>query len=331
MKRISMTFAAVLLAALLPVCVNTPPAAGQSQADWVTVRDNREQAFSVEVPRGWKTFGGMYRASLIDARPFVDMTSPDGRINVRLGDASIPAYSTPQSGLAGMRGMQTRQPTQVTGEQLAVKYGQARFGSMCQGLRLSRSTAKPPKYTTAGQGPMRGTGGEAVFSCTVNGRPATGYVYAETFIVGYGQPLGNWSLVALGSAFAPTSQAMAAVQMLVHSGQSMAMNPAWSSMQKRFNDMVTQMNMDHAMATIRATAQIDAYQQRAIANMGHEQENFNDIINGVSLKRDPTTGQEYEVPLGQGGPQWIDPATNTTLQSALSPGAGFNRLETISR
>jgi hypothetical protein len=259
------------------------------------------------------------------------MTSPDGRINVRLGDASIPIYSTPKGGFAQVRATRSRQSSSVTGEQFAVKYGQARFSHMCQGLKLARSEAKPPKYTSAGQGPLRGTGGEAVFSCTVNGQATTGYVYAETFITGYGQPLANWSLVALGSVLAPTDQAVPAVQLLVHSGASMAMNPAWSEMQNRFNKMATQMNMANAMATIRETARTNAYEQRVIANMGHEQENFNDIINGVSLKRDPNTGQEYEVPLGTGGPQWIDPATNVAAETAFSPGPGFNQMQTISR
>ncbi len=331
MKHISIATLGAALSILFIAFTSIPHGMAQSQVSWVTVRDNREQAFSVEVPKGWKTWGGLFRFSLIEARPFVDMTSPDGKINVRLGDASIPIYSAPKTRFAQVRAMQSRQSASVTGEQFAVKYGQARFSHMCQGLKLARSEAKQPKYTSPGQGPLRGTGGEAVFSCTVNGQASTGYVYAETFITGYGQPLANWSLVALASVFAPSDQAMAAVQLLVHSGASMAMNPAWSEMQNRFNNMATQMNMANAMATIRETARTNAYEQRVIANMGHEQENFNDIINGVSLKRDPTSGQEYEVPLGTGGPQWIDPSRNVSAESAFSPGPGFNRLENASR
>jgi hypothetical protein len=331
MNRNSIASFGAALAIAFTAFTSIPRLMAQSQVSWVTVRDNREQAFSVEVPKGWKTWGGLFRFSLIEARPFVDMTSPDGRINVRLGDASIPIYSTPKGGFAQVRATRSRQSSSVTGEQFAVKYGQARFSHMCQGLKLARSEAKPPKYTSAGQGPLRGTGGEAVFSCTVNGQATTGYVYAETFITGYGQPLANWSLVALGSVLAPTDQAVPAVQLLVHSGASMAMNPAWSEMQNRFNKMATQMNMANAMATIRETARTNAYEQRVIANMGHEQENFNDIINGVSLKRDPTSGQTYEVPLGTGGAQWIDPSRNVTAESAFSPGPGFNQMQTISR
>jgi tryptophanase len=149
--------------------------------------------------------------------------------------------------------------------------------------------------------------------------------------VGYGGSIANWSIVALGSVFAPTDQAMMAVQLLTHSGQSLVLNPQWSQMQRGFENMVARSNMAQAVATIRQTAQMNAYQQRVIQNMGHEQDNFNDIINGVSLTRDPTTGQEYEVPLGTGGPQWIDPGRSAVVQSALSPGPGFNQLQTISR
>lgn len=330
MKHMTLAHAAAVAAMVVTVGTSVPHAAGQ-QVSWLTVRDNREQAFSIDVPRGWRTYGGLFRFSLIDARPFVDMTSPDGKVNVRIGDASVPPYSTPKGGFAQVRAMQLRQSPYVTGDEFAVKYGQARFSHLCQGLQLTRKTVKQPKFGPAGQEGMRTTAGEAVFSCNVNGRPTTGYVYAETYIVGYGGPIATWSIVALGSVFAPTDQAMYAVNLLTHSGQSMAMNPQWSQMQRGFENMVARSNMQQAMATIRQTAQMNAYEQRVIQNMGHEQDNFNDIINGVSLKRDPNTGQEYEVPLGQGGPQWIDPGTNRVVETALSPGPGFSLSQTISR
>jgi hypothetical protein len=44
----------------------------QAQTAWVTVRDNRESAFSVEVPKGWKSAGGMFRFRLVNPRPVVD-------------------------------------------------------------------------------------------------------------------------------------------------------------------------------------------------------------------------------------------------------------------
>ncbi len=62
---------------------------------WVTMRDNREKAFSILVPQGWKTYGGLFRFSTIDARMIVDMTSPDGLTNLRIGDSTVPPYRVP--------------------------------------------------------------------------------------------------------------------------------------------------------------------------------------------------------------------------------------------
>jgi hypothetical protein len=68
---------------------------GATSANWVTVRDTREKAFSIQVPQGWKTYGGLFRFSTIDARMIVDMTSPDGLTNLRVGDSTVPPYRVP--------------------------------------------------------------------------------------------------------------------------------------------------------------------------------------------------------------------------------------------
>src|SRR5579859_1144877 len=70
-------------------------APGDSPIAWTTFQDPFEQAFNVEVPQGWKVRGGLFRMGFSDERPMVDVLSPDGRINVRLGDVSIPTYTMP--------------------------------------------------------------------------------------------------------------------------------------------------------------------------------------------------------------------------------------------
>jgi hypothetical protein len=79
-------------------------AAGQVLADWVVVRDTRENAFSIEVPKGWKVSGGAYRLGANNPRFLIDMTSPDGRTNLRVGDSAVPAFTVPHLGAPeGMR------------------------------------------------------------------------------------------------------------------------------------------------------------------------------------------------------------------------------------
>lgn len=57
--------------------------------------DPNEGAFVVPVPRDWAVAGGMIRPNPFVYKPEVVVTSPDGSIQVRMGDAMIPNYTEP--------------------------------------------------------------------------------------------------------------------------------------------------------------------------------------------------------------------------------------------
>ena len=298
-------------------------AAGATGMSWVTMRDTREKAFSIQVPQGWKTYGGLFRFSAIDARMIVDMTSPDGLTNLRVGDSTVPPYRVPGPFLPPRPGV----AAYAAGNVFATKYGQARFAPMCQELQLTKSDALAPKYHPAGGGITRTTGGEAFFSCTKNGAPMSAYVYAETTLMGPGGPGSSWLVVALGSLIAPAEQATAAGALLQHSGESLVMNPAWINMQNQLNNQATQQINAATRATIAATNAANAHQQAMISAL--QNDSFNDVINGVQETVDTTTGQRYIVPLGKGGKQWVN-GNNAVVESGLSPGAGFDPLTPVS-
>jgi hypothetical protein len=298
-------------------------AVGASGLSWVTMRDTREKAFSIQVPQGWKTYGGLFRFSTIDARLIVDMTSPDGLTNLRVGDSTVPPYKVPGPFLRPGPGVAVYTP----GNAFAAKYGQARFTPMCQGLQLSKSDALAPKYHPAAGGISRTTGGEAFFSCTKNGAPMSAYVYAETMLMGPGGPGSTWLVVALGSLIAPAQQAAAAGAMLQHLGESLVMNPAWINMQNQLNNQAIRQINASTQATIAATNAAVAHQQAMISAL--QNDSFNDVINGVQETVDATSGQRYIVPLGKGGQQWIN-GNNAVVESGLSPGAGFDPLKPVS-
>jgi hypothetical protein len=298
-------------------------AVGASGLSWVTMRDTREKAFSIQVPQGWKTYGGLFRFSTIDARLIVDMTSPDGLTNLRVGDSTVPPYKVPGPFLRLGPGVAAYTP----GNAFAAKYGQARFAPMCQGLQLTKSDALAPKYHPAAGGISRTTGGEAFFSCTKNGAPMSAYVYAETMLMGPGGPGSTWLVVALGSLIAPAQQATSAGAMLQHSGESLVMNPAWINMQNQLNNQAIRQINASTQATIAATNAAVAHQQAMISAL--QNDSFNDVINGVQETVDATSGQRYIVPLGKGGQQWIN-GNNAVVESGLSPGAGFDPLTPVS-
>lgn len=290
---------------------------------WITVRDTREKAFSIQVPQGWKTYGGLFRFSTIDARMIVDMTSPDGLTNLRIGDSTVPPYRVPGPFLRPGPGV----AAYTAGNMFATRYGQARFATVCQGVHLTKSDALTPKYHPAASGISHTTAGEAFLSCTKNGASMAAYVYAETMLLGPGGPGSSWVVVALGSLIAPAEQGREAGAMLQHSGESLVMNPQWVAMQNQLNNRAIQQINASTRATIAATNAENAREQAMISQL--QNDSFNDVINGVQATVD-TTGQRYIAPLGQGGRQWIN-GNNVVVESGLSPGPGFTSLTPVNR
>jgi hypothetical protein len=299
----------------------------QGGVSWITVRDTREQAFSIDIPKGWKTYGGMFRFSSVDARPFVDMTSPDGKSNIRVGDATIGGYATPSPFIP--RDTPNVAPY-ASGDVFAKKYGEARFARMCQNIQVAQSHPMTPKYHQPGQGLIRTTGGETIFTCSDKGQAMAGYVYSETMLVGSGGPNSQWYVVALGSFIAPVDKAQAAGEILKHSGESLWLNPEWAKMEQGLVEEKTQEINNATRASMAMGAAQRAHQARIMGMQAQENDNFNDVINGVTFTRDTQTGQTREVQTLQGGQKWIN-GNNVVVESALSPGAAFHQLQTISR
>ena len=320
MKRLALV--SVLLSSYL---------SAEGQPTWITVVDPQEKAFSLEVPKDWKTYGGMFRFGLIDARPFVDMTSPDGKINIRLGDATIPSYNAPNPWLQSLHAQGPHVAPYASGDVFATKYGLARFSSMCEGVRLTKAGPLPPKYGRPGQGLVRVTAGAAGFSCTSHGEQMTGYVYAETLFVGTAGPAeSKWYVIALGSLLAPTAQAQMAGEIMKHCTETIALNPVWAKTQGQLIAQTTMSLLNIAEATRQATLAQEKRQKQIMREQAREVDNFNDVILGQSFTRDPQSGKEYVVPIGAGGTKWVD-VHGTVAESAMSPGEGFSKLQNISR
>jgi hypothetical protein len=305
---------------------------GAGGVNYVTVRDMREQAFSISVPQGWKVVGGMFRYRIAYPRPTVDMTSPDGMTNVRIGDNTIPNYQTPNNNpyLPKVPNNFTPVAAYTSGQNFAQKYGLARFGSMCQGIQVTGSQASQPKYSQQVQGYVTATAGSANFSCTKNGQAMAGYVYAETMQVGaiMGQPA-NWYETALGSWLAPAAQAQNASAILTYSTGTLVMNPDWAAWQAFLVASATRINLVTAAKTKQATAEMDAREAQWRKMMAGEVDDFNDILTGTTFAMDPATGQPVEVPTGNGAPEWLDGQDN--VQSAvMQPGPAYQQLQPIS-
>ena len=141
--------AVVVLGMIFGTCVvsafGLKTVSAQTPTSWSQFQDPFEKAVSLDVPQGWTVKGGLFRLGYSDERPMVDLQSPDGAIEIRLGDVAIPSYTVPnqfhaQEGEVYDLGAQARLivARYRTGPEFAVLYSHARFGSECRTRRMTR-------------------------------------------------------------------------------------------------------------------------------------------------------------------------------------------------
>ncbi|MGO9256282.1 MAG: hypothetical protein ACLQU1_08275 [Bryobacteraceae bacterium] len=309
---------------------------GQPSADWVVVHDTQENAFSIEVPKGWKISGGAYRLGANNPRFLIDMTSPDGHTNLRVGDSAVPAFTVPHFGAPeGTRystgvdwGIAARY---LPGKDFAVAYAQGRFRGMCQDMQLKSADLLPPVLsperqviasTPQGQVVSTTAAGEALFRCVANGQELAAYVWSETTLTTSSfSDIRNWAVSGLVSLIAPRAQAPQALRMLDHSARSFTLNPEWIARQAALSRQSTALVLKQTQETMAAQQQrferMDAERHRQSMQM-------DDIINGVQWTADPATGQHHEAPLGPNPNYFYNPNTGVSVNSALRPGDPFN-------
>jgi hypothetical protein len=305
---------------------------------WITVRDPAEQAFSIDVPRGWKAQGGVLRKGPLDPRVQVDMTSPDGRIAMRVGDWAVPPFTVPSGQMERLGFTEGRvyapghPPTATivaryrTGAEFAPFYARARFSKMCEAFEPKSIKAIDPVFSAAREGPMTTTAGEAIYRCLQNGQEKMAYVYAETALY-QSNGMANWRMGSLLSFLAPKEQANATYRLIFQSAASFSENPQWHLKQAQ----ITAANVDAALKIFhQSLQQTEARYQQWSSSMARQGQSFSDVLNGHTLTVDPSTGQQREVWTGTGSTRWIDGLGNV-VSSNLSPGTSFRALQDVGR
>lgn len=221
-----------------------PPAASWTAAgiSWTQFVDPAEHAFAIQVPRGWKVMGGAYRLGPLDIRAMVDMRSPDGKTDLRFGDASVPPFASLSQTMRNLGWHEGHQysPNGVAKEVVANYrpgwvfadlYGQSRFARGCQNLKLKAMHQVPPIH----QNPQgRVTAGEALYVCDTTAGPMAAYVFAETQLTQM-QSVSVWMASWLYSLITPLDQAPEAMKTVLHSLATFEIDQQWEAQQLRIN------------------------------------------------------------------------------------------------
>ena len=316
-------------------------AANDAPVQWVKFQDPFEHAFTVDVPKGWTAKGGLFRLGYSDARPMIDLLSPDGRINIRLGDVAIPAYFVPNQFHREGETYDLGAQAQLTvahyrsGQEYAAAYARSRFKSVCANLspQAVDSDAAVRDYIPEEIAPEKWSAGQASYSCGSGREAKTAYGYAKTALY-----QGFWTVEALVSFAAPADQVSLVRAIVARTSQSFQINPDWKEYQKRMDQEALayqrqrqqsrRRELSHQVAEFEAKMQsmqnqVNAF-ERGQAAQADQVRRFGDTLTGITPTVDPY-GNVHNVWTGSKNGYWIN-GQGQTVNSDVSPGAGWQPL-----
>jgi hypothetical protein len=306
-------------------------------AAWVSMQENREHSFSIDVPKGWKAGGGIVHVpGSYEFRMWADMTSPDGKIDIRLGDPNVSmAYSIPDSISAyyhvpeGSRLVNHMLVMRYEpGQTLAELYGRSRFADSCADVQTKETKTLPAIHPVSVAG-FHSDAGQAIFQCTANGQELGGYVFAETLYEPQLtprnlSPMANWLVTGLGSFLAPKGQGVEVFKMFCHVFSTFRINPQWWDNFARLFNGQARVSFRKGMADIQAGMQ--RFQEHS-AESAKQADDYSRAIMGQTLQQD-AAGQVHEVAQGPWNTYWSN-AKGQVVSSALAPGPGFIQMSPV--
>jgi len=309
---------------------------------WVSFQDPHEKAFTAEVPQGWTVRGGLFRMGYSDERPMIDLTSPDGQTNIRLGDVAIPAYTLPTAqhpteGQIDDLGAQAQLVIAKyrTGPEFAVLYAHVRFNKTCQNPAPDTADVNfsIPDYIPAAGSGNQSSIGRIAYSCSSGQKIAFDDV--RTTLAG-----AIWTTPTLGSLIAPPAQLATARAILLHCAQTFKLSPDWLNYQKQMDAYALQYQQARQQQRLAQLAQqvqqfnaqmqamrnqVSAFENQQAAQASQVQ-SFDNALVGVTPTVDPLTGQSQTVWTGSQSGYWADGSGNVVNSATAPPGGGWHQL-----
>jgi hypothetical protein len=311
----------------------TPAATGQERGAapssnntfFVTWRDPRENAFEVGVPKGWSVTGGLIRHNAVDAGGTVQVQSPDGKIQIFIGDPDLQAYQTP-SQTTQMMGLREGQATTtgsggkvvilryLSGSQFAQQYirsrmcGQAAFTDAAELRELSaqmNSILQAYAQRFGGQFASEASAGEAAYQCG----SGSGYLQTTTLWVRSTGPAGNagamwWVWRMGGYQVSDPQQSGLAYYVLNTMLETFKFDPQWEARNEQSVDAATKAIMKAQDDIAKSAAQFAQGQASKASAGGYNHPNTGQLpqdlrkkwateYNSLQKRGDAVSGQAW--------------------------------------
>jgi hypothetical protein len=312
---------------------------------FVRFGDPRENAFSTQVPKGWRSSGGLFRFAPVDTRGAVESVSPEGDVRVSWGDSDLPPFAVPSQMLmaTGFRegngyspgfGMRMLVRRYQAGAAFAEEYVRAvvaqRIG--CSELTIGHRAGRPDltdainavstRFGGTGVG-VRQDAGQVAFECVRDGRRWRGYCLAVTMLTS--SPMGGiWNVDRVLGFSAAADRTGVGHAALLRLASSMRLNPEWVHMQQG-----VAMNTSRIVA--QTNEQVSSIIRRTFGNKWKtEEEIFRRDANarrGLTDLADPNSGETWTVE-SSSHYYWHKPGSDLIVGTETydSPGVGYEPL-----
>lgn len=297
--------------------------------DFARWSDPTERAFSLELPRDWKTRGGMIRPNPLKVASSVEATSPDGALSVLISDA-FPDYIIPNAWLnAGGLGVGSTysgtyqvQPYAAGARYLTNVYLPQRIGQIQDATETDLTDLASAHDTAIAGVPVHYAAGQVDYRFVRNGQAYQGMALCVTVRVN-SAGFDTWHVLRTDLVEAPEGRLGEAEAVLKHAASSVRVDPQWAAQQAR----TTMAEARIIAAEGEAMHQIldQAYASR-VAVQDKVSTSISKEIRGVVDVVDPQTNETYEV---DNSPSyvWIDHSGNIVgTNTSARPDTDFHQL-----
>lgn len=225
------------------------PAQAPTEVSWSTFTDPYENAFTIEVPRGWKVAGGVVRKIPLLPSLVLRVLAPDRRTLIALGDPDSVPFNAP-----------------IAARDYVRRFAEHAMSGACPGLKIGAVTDLPDIERFASShslGPYnQWSAAQAAFTC--NGRQA-GMVGGAIAVLQYMTTLRSGHAQILAAFVTTQGREDEADRLLNHIVASLRENPQWSARQQQIAQQVA----DGAMARWRGEQRQFQQMDDAITNTAH--------------------------------------------------------------
>jgi hypothetical protein len=274
-----------------PFAPAAAPAQELTHVSWTTFTDPNENAFSIEVPRGWRVAGGVVRKIPLWASLVLRVLSPDRRTLIAVGDPDSVPYNAP-----------------IAARDYVRRFTESAMSRACPDLKIVDVADLPDVERFARSnslGPYnQWSAAQAAFTC--NGGRQAGMAGQAIAVLQYMTTLRSGHAQVLAAFVTATGQENAADQLLNHMIASLRQNPEWSARQQQ----IAQQLADGALARWQGEQRQFQQMDDAITNTAH-------FVGSDGRRYDLDARPRY---------QWLAPDGQTAGTDTLTPPSPGSKL-----